>query len=73
METFLQSVFAIVDKAVETYTERDFESLMVNFGCTGGQHRSVFAADQMARHLKEKYGVKVELTHIEQEKKAWIN
>ena len=73
METFLQSVFAIVDKAVETYTERDFASLMVNFGCTGGQHRSVFAADQMARHLKEKYGVKVELTHIEQEKKAWIN
>ncbi|NJN33409.1 MAG: hypothetical protein HC817_03295 [Saprospiraceae bacterium] len=69
MEAFLQSVYAIVDKAVETYTERGFDSLMINFGCTGGQHRSVFAADATARHLKEKYGIKIELHHIEQEKK----
>jgi aminoglycoside/choline kinase family phosphotransferase len=73
METFLQSVYAIVDGAVETYLDRGFDSLMVNFGCTGGQHRSVFAADQMAKHLKDKYGVKIELTHIEQEKKNWVN
>lgn len=73
MEGFLQNVFPIVDKAVETYLERGFDSLMVNFGCTGGQHRSVYAADAMAKHLKEKYGVKVDLHHIEQEKKKWIN
>jgi RNase adaptor protein for sRNA GlmZ degradation len=53
--------------------ERQFDNLCINFGCTGGQHRSVYAADQMAKHLKEKYGIKVELAHIEQEKKAWVN
>jgi aminoglycoside/choline kinase family phosphotransferase len=73
MDTFLQSVFAIVDKAVETYLERGFDNLAVSFGCTGGQHRSVFAADQLAKHLKDKYGVGIALTHIEQEKKAWVN
>ncbi len=73
MESFLQNVFPIVDKAVETYLERGFDSLMVNFGCTGGQHRSVYAADAIAKHLKDKYGVKIELHHIEQEKKKWIN
>jgi aminoglycoside/choline kinase family phosphotransferase len=73
MDAFLQNVFGMVDKAVENYLERNFESLMVNFGCTGGQHRSVYAADQLARHLKDKYGVKIELTHIEQEKKNWEN
>jgi len=73
MDVFLQSVYAIIDKAVENYLERDFERLMVNFGCTGGQHRSVYAADQLAKHLKDKYGVRVDLVHIEQEKKAWQN
>jgi len=58
---------------VEDYIERSFTNLMVNFGCTGGQHRSVYAADAMARHLVEKYGVKVEVHHIEQERKGWKN
>jgi aminoglycoside/choline kinase family phosphotransferase len=73
MESFLQNMYPIVDKAVETYLERGFDSLMINFGCTGGQHRSVYAADATAKHLKEKYGIKIELHHIEQEKKNWIN
>ena len=73
MDNFLQNVFGIVDKAVENYLERRFESLMINFGCTGGQHRSVYAADQLAKHLMGKYGVQVALHHIEQEKKAWVN
>lgn len=73
MDHFLQNVFGIVDKAVENYLERQFDSLMVNFGCTGGQHRSVYAADQLAKHLTDKYGVRVALQHIEQEKKAWVN
>jgi RNase adaptor protein for sRNA GlmZ degradation len=73
MDGFLQNVFGIVDKAVENYLERSFESIMVNFGCTGGQHRSVYAADQLAKHLKDKYGVNISLTHIEQEKKNWVN
>ena len=73
MDSFLQNVYPIVDKAVETYLERGFDSLMINFGCTGGQHRSVYAADATAKHLKDKYGIKIELHHIEQEKKNWIN
>jgi aminoglycoside/choline kinase family phosphotransferase len=73
MSAFLESVYELVDSAVENYLERNFDSLTVNFGCTGGQHRSVFAADRLSEHLEEKYGVKVRLQHIEQERKNWIN
>ena len=73
MTDYLGNIFRIVDAAVENYIERSFTHLAVNFGCTGGQHRSVYAADQLAKHLKEKYGIKIELTHIEQEKKGWKN
>lgn len=73
MDSFLQNVYGIVDKSVENYLERGFANLAVNFGCTGGQHRSVYAADQLAKHLMDKYGVKIELHHIEQEKKNWVN
>ena len=63
MNDFLYSVFDIIDISVEDYIKRNFESLVINFGCTGGQHRSVYAAEQTARHLKNKYKVKVELEH----------
>jgi aminoglycoside/choline kinase family phosphotransferase len=73
MTDFLNSVFDIVDISVEDYIKRGFESLMVGFGCTGGQHRSVYAADALARHLKNKFGVKVEVSHLVQDAKNWIN
>ena len=73
MPEFLNSVFDIVDTTVEEYIKRDFESLMVSFGCTGGQHRSVYAADAMARHLKNKFKVKIELNHWVQDEKNWLN
>ncbi|HRD79155.1 MAG: phosphotransferase [Saprospiraceae bacterium] len=73
MGDYLNSVFHLVNDAVEDYIERSFTHLSVNFGCTGGQHRSVYAADALARHLKDKYGVRVELRHIEQERKNWQN
>lgn len=73
MQDFLNSVFDIVDISVEEYIKRGFDSLSVNFGCTGGQHRSVYAADALTRHLKNKYKVKVELYHREQEAKGWKN
>ena len=57
MPEYLNSVFDLVDISVEEYIQRGFKSLMVNFGCTGGQHRSVYAADSLARHLKNKFGV----------------
>ena len=63
MTEFLNSVFDIVDITVEDYLKRDFESLMISFGCTGGQHRSVYAADALARHLRNKFKVKIELKH----------
>src|SRR6478672_9449368 len=73
MPEFLNSVFDLVDISVEEYIRRGFSNLSVSFGCTGGQHRSVYAADAMARHLKNKYKVNVDVCHIEQEAKNWIN
>jgi RNase adapter protein RapZ len=73
MQDFLNSVFDIVDISVEDYIKRGFTSLSVNFGCTGGQHRSVYAADALARHLRNKYKVKINLCHLVQEQKGWVN
>ncbi len=73
MDAFLNNAYHIVDEAVENYITRSFTSLSINFGCTGGQHRSVYAADCMARHIEHKFGVKVELFHREQERKGWKN
>lgn len=73
MPDFLNSVYDLVDITVEEYIKRGFESLMVSFGCTGGQHRSVYAADALARHLRNKFKVNVELRHLVQDEKNWIN
>ncbi len=73
IKEFLNEVYRIVDKAVENYIERSFTNLNINFGCTGGQHRSVYAADCLAKHLTDKYGVNVVLEHVVQEKKGWKN
>lgn len=73
MHTFLNSVFDMVDITVEEYIKRGFSNLAINFGCTGGQHRSVYAADALARHLRNKYKVKIDLCHTVQEEKNWIN
>lgn len=69
MQDFLEHVYGIVDYSVEKYRSRGFKHLMVSFGCTGGQHRSVYSAEHLAAHLCEKFGVKVVLTHREQQKK----
>lgn len=67
VEEFLQYVLKVVEISVENYIERGFEYLQINFGCTGGQHRSVFCAEQTAAHLSKKYGVKIILEHRERE------
>jgi RNase adaptor protein for sRNA GlmZ degradation len=67
VDKFLYNVFEICDAAIENYIERDFENLQINFGCTGGQHRSVFCADKLAEHLMQKYVISIKLHHHEQD------
>ena len=62
---FLESVDQLVDHHVERFLERGFTHLQVAFGCTGGQHRSVYSAEHLAKHLKEKYNINIELIHRE--------
>lgn len=63
---FLESIYKLAETHVVDYLRRGFTSLMFNFGCTGGQHRSVYSAQHLAEHLANKYGVKIKLTHREQ-------
>ncbi|WP_278366122.1 RapZ C-terminal domain-containing protein, partial [Phocaeicola barnesiae] len=63
---FLEHVYALVDAHVQRYIERGFTNLSVCFGCTGGQHRSVYSAQHVAEHISRKFGVKVQLIHREQ-------
>jgi RNase adaptor protein for sRNA GlmZ degradation len=64
---FIGHVFAVIDGTVENYQTRNFTDLLVAFGCTGGQHRSVYCAERLARHLHEKFQVHVEVRHLAQE------
>ncbi len=63
---FMKHVYALVDTSVKRYLERGFTSLSVCFGCTGGQHRSVYSAQHLAEHLHQEFGIQVELKHREQ-------
>ena len=66
---FLEKIFALMDQSVEVYTQRGYTNLMVNFGCTGGQHRSVYCAEQLKAYLEENHPVNVVLKHRELDKK----
>jgi aminoglycoside/choline kinase family phosphotransferase len=64
---FLEHVKGIVGQSIDNYLERHFSNLMVSFGCTGGQHRSVFFAQSIADWIRASYpNVIVKLNHIEQ-------
>jgi aminoglycoside/choline kinase family phosphotransferase len=69
VKEFLDSIYLIVDGSVKKYLHRDFKNLMINFGCTGGQHRSVYCAENLARHLKKNFNVSVDLNHTQLNKK----
>ena len=64
--TFLDSVYKLADAHVRRYIQRGFTSLMFCFGCTGGQHRSVYSAQHLAEHIHEKFGIEVRIVHREQ-------
>ena len=64
--TFLDSVYRLADAHVRRYLQRGFTSLMFSFGCTGGQHRSVYSAQHLAEHIHEKFGIEVRICHREQ-------
>jgi aminoglycoside/choline kinase family phosphotransferase len=64
--TFLDSIYKLADAHVARYLQRGFTSLMFSFGCTGGQHRSVYSAQHLAEHIHQKFGVEVHICHREQ-------
>lgn len=72
LKAFLIDIYSLTDRSVDKYLERGFTSLMVNFGCTGGQHRSVYAAEMLKKHLTEKYksDIIVKVRHRELEMRS---
>ena len=67
MDSFLTNVCRILDQSVINYKNRNFTDLMIAFGCTGGQHRSVYCANRVSEYLKDKHHINVDLRHREQE------
>lgn len=63
---FLENVYQLADRHVARYLERGFTSLIFSFGCTGGQHRSVYCAQHLAEHIHDKFGIEVRINHREQ-------
>jgi len=68
VDDYLKNAEALVDGSIDNYQSRGFKSLTASFGCTGGQHRSVYLAEQLAKHLRARGGVEVVLRHLELEK-----
>ncbi len=72
VKEFGKNVFKIAEQSIEKYLERGFKNLMINFGCTGGQHRSVFFAEKLTKHIKSKYKIEVVLKHCEKDNRNII-
>jgi RNase adaptor protein for sRNA GlmZ degradation len=71
--TFLDSVYKLADAHVARYIQRGFTSLMFCFGCTGGQHRSVYSAQHLAEHIHSRFGIEVVVEHREQHIRQVLN
>ncbi len=65
MIDFLEHSFALINQTIKKYINRKFDNLMVNFGCTGGQHRSVYAAEQLAKYIEQNYDIEINIDHRE--------
>ena len=68
-DEFLQDTWKVIMRSIKEYQKRGFENLMVNYGCTGGQHRSVYCAETTGKYLESVPGIEVGVRHIEMEKK----
>lgn len=73
IDAFIAQIKPVLAEAIENYIDRGFASLCINFGCTGGQHRSVYSADAIAKFIQDNYSVNLLLHHREQERKNWRN
>jgi hypothetical protein len=69
VKDFLNSIYSIVDESVKNYIQRNFKNLMISFGCTGGQHRSVYCAENLAKHLQNSFDISVVVNHTQLSKK----
>jgi hypothetical protein len=67
VEIFLKNVYSILDQSVVNYKSRNFTDLMIAFGCTGGQHRSVYCANRVSEYLRKTHNITIDLRHREQE------
>lgn len=72
MPKFLELTQNMVSISIDNYLDRNFENLQINFGCTGGQHRSVFGAEQMRDFLEKKYGNKINIVVNHCNKDNWV-
>jgi len=62
---FLQNVYKIIDQSILEYRRRGFKNLQINFGCTGGQHRSVYCAAKLAAYIDDYHSIKIVVNHQE--------
>ena len=69
VKDFLENVYLITERVIKNYDGRGFKHLMISFGCTGGQHRSVYCAESLADHLKQISSIQVNLRHVELDKR----
>jgi RNase adapter protein RapZ len=70
MPEFIEHIKKTITISIDNYIDRDFDSLMINYGCTGGQHRSVYAAEKMATYIKNEYGIIANVNHTN--KDNWV-
>lgn len=71
INVYLKNVKNLVSAAVSNYLFRGFNHLQVSFGCTGGQHRSVYMAEKLKNFLKDNFPVRIRLIHREQDKEEY--